>query len=139
MKKLIEVLIDDNNNLHFNSEMDTDWFKRIKNTKEYNKWMKRMIRAMVKCGWEDKRYEFYPAIRMLSMAEILAARQPYEQIEELWYVMINDTIPLYESYVNQLKIPYGFSPEELIKPIKMGDFGSIMNVDSIFKNGPIKN
>jgi len=124
MKKFLEVLMDDNGELHMST--DCVFADSIENPPEdlaaYEKEMdqlhRKAIRGVVNAVWKEKKLDVSKAIRYLSMAEIITCAEPYEGAEELWYAMMFDYLPYYERYSDRLKIPYGYNPVKN-RPIRL--------------------
>ena len=118
MKKFLEVLIDDAGEMHFNSECEF-----VKNTPLSDRYSvtekldEAAIRALVRQFWEKQDPEVAFAIRVLSMAEIVSTPNPYERAEEFWYSMMHDYIPSQEKFAEKLKVPFGFDPKSVVRPI----------------------
>jgi len=126
MKKFLEVLMDDDGMLHFSTDFQfpdsvenppKDWAKHTVEMEDLNR---RAIRSLVTEAWKNRNFHPSKAIRILSMAEIIACAQPYENAEELWSVMMFDYIPHYEKYSANLKRPFGFDASQVVRPIKIG-------------------
>ena len=87
------------------------------NAETIDKQYKQLMRGLVKTIWGDHNYHVSKAIRVLSMGEMIACAEPYQNAEEFWYTMMFDFIPYYEKYANSLKKPYGYNPAGMIRPI----------------------
>ena len=141
MKKFLEVLVDDQGEMHFSTDYEfsdsienppTDWEKE---TKETDQRYRQIIRGLVNTLWKDHNLHVSKAIRFLSMGEIMACAEPYDNAEEFWSAMMFACIPHYESYASSLKKPYGFDPKKMIRPItgvfpgglSLSDLGKPMN------------
>ena len=118
MKKFLEVLIDDAGEMHLSSDCDfamtTDLAKRGEVADLLDK---AAIKSLIKEVWEKKNPEVSFAIRVMSMAEMMANPEPYEQAEEFWFTMMHDYIPMREKFAEKLKVKYGFDPSTVIKPV----------------------
>ena len=124
MKKFLEVLIDETNHFHFRSDMDYRFMEiDQEHQHEFDQLIQNAMEDLIRMEWKEQKYELYPAIRFLSIVEMLCCRQPYEQLESFWEMMLFDTIPYFEQFATKLKIPYGYSPSELTRPLT-GYFGS---------------
>ena len=83
MKKFLEVLMDDNGELHMST--DCVFADSIENPPEdlaaYEKEMdqlhRKAIRGVVNAVWKEKKLDVSKAIRYLSMAEIITCAEPY--------------------------------------------------------------
>lgn len=118
MKKFLEVLMDDNGEFHFSSEMEflnEDMTDR--KAKDRDKMQKRLIGAFTEFLWKTRELKLSKAIRMLSFAEIMSNAQPYEAIEEFWSIMmLDDFIKNNEKWVEEIKIKYGFDGKGVVRP-----------------------
>ena len=125
MKKFLEVLMDDNGELHLSTDIEfADSIERpVKDIKAFEKIYdiinRRAIRGLVNAVWNEKNQDVAKAIRYLSMAEIITCAEPYQGIEELWYSMMFHYLPHYERYSDQLKVPYGYNPSNKVRPLSM--------------------
>lgn len=123
MKKFLEVLVDDEGRLHMST--DFEFADEIENPpkdmvsflQEMDQLYKMTISGMVDTVWKKRNLHISKAIRILSMAEIISCAEPYDNAECLWSAMMFDYIPHYEKFANKLKIPYGFNPSKVIRPI----------------------
>lgn len=123
MKKFLEVLVDDNGDLHLST--DYKFHDSVENPvtdiklakKEEDANHRKLIRGLVNALWKERNYNVSKAIRYLSMTEIMACAEPYQQAEEFWYTMMFDYIPYYESFATGLKIPFGYDPTIIVRPI----------------------
>ena len=128
MKKFLEILLDDEGQMHITSECGFVASKDSLSIDFMDRLFKSAIRAFSSKIWKDKDQEASFAIRVLSCAEILATAEPYKMAEEFWVTMMFDFIPHYEKYGNKLKQPYGFDPKRMTKPIVGGPL-NMMQVD----------
>lgn len=128
MKKFLEVLVDDDGNLHLTTDYEfadsvenppTD-MKKLQ--EESDLLFRQTIRGVVNALWKERKYNVSKAIRYLSMAEIISDVQPYDNAEQLWSAMMFGYIPQYEKFSTQLKKPYGFNPSKMIRPTTFGSF-----------------
>ena len=123
MKKFLEVLMDENGELHFSTDLvfADDVVNPPKDMEKYAEEALQMhktaIRSLIDTLWREKNYNVSKAIRYLSMAEINATREPYESAETFWFAMMFDYLPYFENYSNRLKKPYGFNPRKMTRPI----------------------
>ena len=114
--KLLEVIAEENGRFDFSTELDPT---SILNEKDFDARLKKLIRSLVECFARGPRTGPIPvssAIRLLSMAEIIACAQPYSQMEELWSHMMFETIPHYEKYAEKVKKEQGIHPGKVIRP-----------------------
>ena len=128
MKKFLEILLDDEGQMHINTECGFVASKDSVSIEFMDKLFKSAIRAFSSKIWKDKDQEASFAIRVLSCAEILATAEPYKMAEEFWATMMFNFIPHYETYGNKLKRPFGFDPKSITKPIVGGPF-NMMPID----------
>lgn len=128
MKKFLEVLVDDDGNLHLSTDYEfadsvenppTDMKKH---QEECDLLFRQTIRGVVNALWKERKLNVSKAIRFLSMAEIISDVQPYDNAEQLWSAMMFEYIPQYEKFSAQLKRPYGFNPSKVIHPMTFGSF-----------------
>ena len=125
MKKFLEVLMDDEGLLHlstdveFNDEIENPPTNMKEHLLQVDDLNRRTIRSMVTELWKNHNLNVSKAIRFLSMAEIIACAEPYDQTEQFWSAMMFDYIPSYEKMSSALKIPFGFDPSKMIRPITM--------------------
>ena len=123
MKKFLEVLMDDNGELHFSTDVEfADSVERpVKDMNEFQKIFdqinRRAIRGMVNAVWKEKNLDVAKAIRYLSMAEIITCAEPYEGAEQLWSSLMFEYLPHYERYADQLKVPHGYDPSKKTRPL----------------------
>lgn len=116
MKKFLEVLMDENGELHFSTDFEfADSIENpVKDMKafeaESDRLHRKAIRGVVDAVWKNKNLNVSKAIRYLSMAEIITCAEPYEGAEHFWYAMMFDYLPRYERFSDQLKIPFGYNP-----------------------------
>ncbi len=122
MKKFLEVLIDDNGDFHFSSEMELlDGELSDRKAQEMEKTQKKLIKEFTEFVWKNRKIKPGKAIRMLSIAEIMSKAQPYEAIEEFWSKMIlDDFIKNNEKWVEEIKRKHGFDGEGVVRPIVRG-------------------
>jgi hypothetical protein len=134
MKKFLEVLMDDNGELHFSTDFEfADSVERpVRDMKEFEKIFdqinRRAIRGVVNAVWNEKNLDIAKAIRYLSMAEIITCAEPYEGVEQLWDSMMFYYVPHYERYSDQLKVPYGYDPSKTIRPLAMDSRQGIVSL-----------
>lgn len=105
--KLLEVIAEENGRFDFSTELDPT---TILNEKDFDARLKNLIRSLVECLAQGPRTGPIPvssAIRLLSMAEIIACAQPY---------MMFETIPHYEKYAEKVKKEQGIHPGKVIRP-----------------------
>lgn len=114
MKKVLEVIIDDDGKMKFSSEYNLGLTKD-----DY----KLAIEGLVECLWKDKNEDIYPIIRVLGMAEMMSTAQPYSLVESFWSTMMFSFIPRMEKFATELKSKYGFKDEEVTRPMRWGDQG----------------
>lgn len=138
MKTFLEVLVADDGRLHMRTDYefydDSCHPAPSKSAmKKQNESMNRMlIEGMIPALWEKRETQADKAIRYLSMAEIIATAEPYDHAENLWYALMFDYIPRYEKLADRLKIPFGYDPSKIVRPIT-GDGTSIMRMaDKVF-------
>ena len=144
MKKFLEVLVDDDGNLHLNT--DYEFADSVENPptdmKKYQEendlLLKQAVRGVVNALWKERKLNVSKAIRYLSMAEIISDVQPYDNAEQLWSSMMFYFIPHYEKFSTQLKKPYGFNPSRVIRPMTFGSFPGCSTMP-ISGFGPQKN
>lgn len=123
MKKFLEVLMDDEGQLHMST--DFDFADEIENPpkdraaflREMDQLFKTTTAGMVNAMWKERKLNVSKAVRLLSMAEVLSCADPYDNAEGLWSALMFDYIPNYEAYANKLKIPFGFRPERMQRPL----------------------
>ena len=141
MKKFLEVLVDESGEMHFSTEyefadsVENPPLDIVSHSAECDKIYKQVMRGLVNAMWKDHDLNVSKAIRFLSMGEIIACAEPYDNAEHFWGAMMFDFIPQYEKYSSDLKRPYGFDPSRIIRPVggvfPMGfpssDFGKPMN------------
>ena len=138
MKTFLEVLVADDGRLHMRT--DYAFYDDVCHpapsksaAKKQNESMNRMlIEGIIPALWERRETQADKAIRYLSMAEIIATAEPYDHAENLWHALMFDYIPRYEKLADRLKIPFGFDPSKVVRPI-VGDGTSIMQMsDKVF-------
>lgn len=142
MKKFLEVLVDDDGHLSFN----TDWvfYDEIDNPppsaeaaiKQNDQLNRMLIEGIIPPLWRDRNPHVGKAIRYLSMAEIISCAEPYDGAEQLWAAMMSEYIPHYEELANRLKMPYGYDPSKITRPIVM-DGATIMQMSKNLFSGSI--
>lgn len=123
MKKFLEVLMDENGEFHFSTDMQFPPENcSAKELKEIEKLQKSIIRCFTEHSWKTKDPTACKAIRMLSIAEIMADSQPYQAVEFLWSaMMLNDFIKENEKWVAEIKKKYGFDNKGIIRPMNIID------------------
>ncbi|MBO4671469.1 MAG: hypothetical protein J5640_06470 [Bacteroidales bacterium] len=131
MKKFLEVLIDDNDQLHIETEMDFSQILDPDHPERSEGLIKAAIKAWTECIWKDRNNEPSKAVRLLSMAEIAATAEPYNMAEEFWSTMMFSYLPHYEKFCDKVKSPYGFDTKLVIRPKVFGNPGAFMS-GSIF-------
>lgn len=132
MKKFLEVLIDDNGELHLST--DIEFADSIENPpkdmmafeKIADQLHRKAIRGVVNAVWKEKNLNVSKAIRYLSMAEIITNAEPYEGAELLWSAMMFDYLPKYEKYSDKLKMPFGYDPVKRVRPLTLSSKQGIM-------------
>ena len=123
MKKFLEVLMDDDGLLHFSTDFefadsrDNPPSDMKAHELEMDDLNRRAIRSLVKELWGNRNQHPGKAIRIISMAEIIACAEPYDHAENFWSAMMFDYIPRYEKLASALKKPYGYDPSGMIRPI----------------------
>lgn len=123
MKKFLEVLMDDDGQLHLST--DFDFPDSVKNPPkdekaflaEMDQLYKNTITGTVNAIWKERNLNVSKAIRFLSMAEVISCASPYENAEDLWGALMFDFIPKYEAFASKLKIPFGFRPDKIQRPL----------------------
>ena len=113
MKKYLEVLLDDDGMFHFASERPLG---KKRDQDAFDREFRKLLHDIAEYMWQNKGEQVSLAIRLVAMAEILGAAQPYERAEEFWSLMMFDMIPKYESYAASIKEPYGFNDRKVIRP-----------------------
>lgn len=114
MRKYLEVLVDDDGRFHFSTEEAED---QTSNPKEFDKEFKQLLGDLTEFMWKNKTMAISQVIRKISMAEVIATVQPYEQAESFWENMMFHTIPQYENFAAKIKKPYGFDNRAVVRPI----------------------
>ena len=133
MKKFLEVLVDDDGNLHLNT--DYEFADSVENPPtDMNKFQEENDLLLK----QDTLNRMWILRRYLSMAEIISDVQPYDNAEQLWSAMMFYFIPHYEKFSTQLKKPYGFNPSRVIRPMTFGSFPGCSTMP-ISGFGPKKN
>lgn len=123
MRKFLEVLMDDDGQLHMSTDFEfPDSIENPpKDTKaflaEMDQLYKKTITGMSQAIWKEHNLHVSKAIRILSMAEVISCAEPYDNAECLWGALMFDYIPKYEAFANRLKIPYGFRPDKVQRPL----------------------
>lgn len=139
MKKVLEVHLDDNGEMHISAE---DFFPDLAEPdceKKADHLFRSTIKALTKLLWEKQDLRVSKAIRLLSMSEMACDRQPYQHVDQFFFTMMDSFLPQYEKFCNKLKAPYGFRSKELIKPFSMGDTSCMQLPDYPFRNKNIIN
>ncbi len=139
MKKFLEVIVDDEGNLHLST--DYEFADSVENPPtdlktyeaENDRLCRQTIRGVINALWKERNIHVNKAIRYLSMAEIISNAEPYDCAEHFWDAMMFDYIPNYEKYSSKLKTPYGYDPSKMIRPIQIGPFGG--GIESVFLTG----
>ena len=143
MKKFLEVLMDDDGQLHLSTDFvfadnvanpPIDMKAEKAKNDEYNK---KAIRGLIDYLWRKREFHASKAIRYLAMAEIMACAEPYEHAEEFWSTMMFSYIPHYENYANKLKRPFGYDPSKMTRPLVGG--GTSMMPINWFGGPGVKN
>ena len=130
MKKILEVVLDDDGKMKFKSEYQ--YFIREEELNCSPRMQKQVIKKMdeifmtaiegfVDCLWKDNNHEIYPIVRVLSMAEMMSCVQPYQQAEDFWNNMMFHFIPRMEGFATKLKKKYGYDDSEVVRPMVFGD------------------
>ena len=127
MKKFLEVLIDDNNQMYIDTDIDLAPILSSQNIPEYDKLAKESMKAFSECIWKDRNLKPSYVVRLLSMAEIASTSEPYSMAEEFWSTMMFCYIPHYEAFCNKLKTPFGFDPKKVTRPISFGKPGDFLS------------
>ena len=126
MKKFLEVLVDEDGKFHFSTEEEfpteeefvaEDDQTKVTHMRRYEMILTQLVHDMTEFMWQNKEQRFCQAVRMVAMAEILGASQPYERAEEFWSLMMFNTIPQYERFAADIKRPYGFDDSTVIRPL----------------------
>lgn len=125
MKKFLEVLMDDEGLLHFSTDFEfadtrdnppPDLMELTAQSEDLDK---RLIRSMVTEVWKNRNVHPSKAIRYLAMAEIIACAEPYDHAEQFWTTMMFGYIPCYEKLASSLKMPFGYDPSKINRPISL--------------------
>ena len=114
MRKILEVLMDENGAFHFSTDVKKE---EMMDPIAFKQTLKRMIESLVQENWKKRNFNLSPVIRLISMAEPLATDQPYMQVEEFWTTMMFELVPQVEDYAAKLKRPYGFNNEKVERPL----------------------
>ena len=133
MKKFLEVLLDDNGEMHISAEDLVPEMEDPGVKEKTDALFKAAIKALVKTIWKNQDLKASKAIRILSMAEMACDRQPYQHVDQFVFTMIDNFLPHYEKDSNYLKAPDGFRRKEMIKPFSMGDSSMIQLPDYPFR------
>lgn len=144
MRKLLEALVDENG--HLTLYTDFEFYDAVENPAPSKKAAKKQldsisrmaIEGMVPVIWRDRNYRVSKAIRYLSQAEVITCAEPYDNAEHLWSALMFDYIPHYEKFADGLKIPYGYDPSRIIRPIIGGNGLSAIpfsNAEELFSIG----
>lgn len=109
MKKFLEVVMDENGEFHFSTDMQFPPENcSDKELLVIDKLQKDIIRCFTEHSWKTMDPTACIAIRMLSIAEIMADAQPYQAVEFLWNSMVlQDFIKDNEKWVAEIKKKYG--------------------------------
>lgn len=132
MRKYLEVLVDDDGRFHFSTEETED---RNPDPKKFEEEFRRMLGVLTEFMWKDKNVAVSQVIRKISMAEILATAQPYEQVESFWESMMFHTIPQWEEFAAKIKRPYGFNSRAVVRPLTGTPGMSVFPVKKPFGKG----
>lgn len=123
-KKMLEILVDENGEYTFNCEFSPiaspDPFAKremLKAEKEIEKIVRKLIDEYIEGG------PLSQVIKVLSIADIAASIQPYEQIEELWANMMFSYLPKNEKRLRRIKESKGFKVK-VIEPQTFGQWGA---------------
>ena len=134
MKTFLEVLLDDAGDMHIVAGDFVPGPEDPDATKKFDNLNKAAMRALTKSLWKDQDIRVSKAIRLLSMSEMACDRQPYEHVDQFFFTMMDNFLPHYEKFCNQLKKPYGFNPKEMVKPFTMKDFSCMQMLENPFLN-----
>ena len=123
MKKFLEVLMDDDGNMHFST--DFQFPDSVENPpvnmeeykQEHDQLTRKLMRGLVQEVWKKRSFNPSKAIRYLAMAEIIACAEPYEVAEEFWSTMMFSYIPNYEKFASKLKRPFGYDSRKMKRPV----------------------
>ena len=126
MKTFLEVLMDESGEFHFSTDMQFPSENcSAKELQIIDKLQKDVIRCFTEHSWKTMDPTACKAIRMLSIAEIMADSQPYQAVEFLWSaMMLNDFIKDNEKWVAEIKKKYGFDNKGIIRPVSIIDFST---------------
>ena len=127
MKKVLEIVIDDDGKMKFLTEgglgitkdllsQDPEKISR-KSLKKLEDMLKVVIKGLVDCYWKEGNEEICPIIRIISMADMMASPQPYAQVEQFWSMMMFSLIPNMEDYASDIKSKYGFNADDVDRPL----------------------
>jgi len=137
MRKLLEALVDENG--HLTLFTDFEFYDAVENPapsetaarRQLDSISRMAIEGMVPVIWRDRNYRVSKAIRYLSQAEVITCAEPYDNAEHLWAALMFDYIPHYEKFADKLKIPYGYDPSRIIRPIIGGSGISTMPLSGV--------
>lgn len=129
MRKYLEVLVDDDGRFHFSTD-ETDG--GVPKPQEFEKEFKQLMLDLTEYTWRSKDPMISRVIRKISMAEMLATAQPYEQAEEFWDNMMFHTIPRYEKITAKVKEPYGFDNRKVTRPVTYSPGTSVFPIKAPF-------
>lgn len=141
MKKFLEILVNDEGNLHcstdyvFHDSVYNPPMDHVQEERDFDALCKQLIRGLVETVWKDHDFHVGKAIRFLSMAEVISCAEPYQNAEELWSTLMFHYIPFFESFASGLKKPYGYDDTKIVRPIsgvfpsghKPEDIGKLLN------------
>ena len=132
MRKFLEVLVDDDGRFHFSTD-ETDG--GIPKPQEFEKEFMQLTHDLTEFMWKTKDQMISRVVRKISMAEILATAQPYEQAEAFWDNMMFHTIPRYERFAANIKKPYGFDDKKVTRPLTVMPGTSMFPIKTPFGKG----
>lgn len=101
-KKLIEISIDENGKFLFETNSDclgVGDFKLSMSESEFLKKLDPLVESLFVEYFKNKNERLSRIVKLLTVADICADAQPYNNIEELWHVMMHIHLPKYEKNI----------------------------------------
>lgn len=126
MRKFLEVLIDENGVMSLHT--DFSFYDSVEHPapsesaaiKQAEKINRMLIQGMIPAMWAKRETQADKAIRFLALAMTIATAEPYDFAEQLWSTLMFEYIPHYEGLADKLKIPFGYDPSRIVRPLTAG-------------------
>lgn len=118
-RKVLEILVDENCNYSFETEfneLDSLDPREDASVTKFERTLDPMIKALFQEYFRNNNLLLSKVVKFLTIADICADAQPYDNIESLWSMMMHSHLPRYEKKYRRMKEAMGFK-NKVIEPI----------------------